>query len=184
MATVIEQRIHLLLVANLAQPLFFIRDLESHHAFAVAFPFLEAAGVDIPRLGIGHFALAFGLVIRPVAGVGIAVRVAHGPVAGFEAGGEVARVAVAGEGDGCADTVWATVGDRAGVVRGAEVRGCKGGFKIGRVGGAEQVVSIFRHGGWFAGFFELCKSVSVSFSPKGKGYGQDSLCLRGPPLGN
>jgi type IV secretory pathway TrbL component len=110
MPTIEKQRIHLLLIANLAQPLLLIRHLKAHHPLPMALPLLKPPCIHIPGLGVYHLALAVGLVGGPGAGVGVAVGVAHGAVAVLEAGAEGAGVGVAGEGDGGAGPVGAAVG--------------------------------------------------------------------------
>ena len=99
MPTVIEQGIHLHLVADLAKLHLLVRNLKNHRPLTVPFPFAKSASVRVAGAGIDHFPLAVWFVVGPLPGVGVAVGKGHGAVAGFETGGEGAGVGVTSEGD-------------------------------------------------------------------------------------
>lgn len=96
MATLVEQRILFVLVADLTRPLLLVRDEIVHRAPARAFALPEAADVLVARGGVDHLAVAVHLVLQPFALVHVAVLVRHraqpGPVRGHDTAG--VRVAV------------------------------------------------------------------------------------------
>jgi len=126
MPAAIEQRIHLVLVADPTQHHLLVRLLKHHRPLAVALPFLEAPRVYVPVCGVHHPPLPVGLVVGPFPCVGVAVGVVHCALTGFFARGEVAGVGVAGEGDEDAGAVEAAVGEGDGGVGVGEVAGCEG----------------------------------------------------------
>lgn len=156
MPTVIKQRIHLALIADLTKLHLFIRNLKHHRALAMPFPFLKAPGVYVTGFAVGHLALAVGFVGGPGAGVGVAVGVAHCAVAGFLAGCKGAVVVVPGKSDEGAEAVGEAVFEGAGAVGASEVGVCEGVAEEGWVVEAAQVVEVFDGGGWFAFVLKRC----------------------------
>lgn len=92
MATVIEQGILLLTVADLAQIHLLVGDFPVADALAVAFAVLVAADVFIAGFLLDEGALAVALVLVPVPVVGIPGGVLHGAAAVALAEDEVAGV--------------------------------------------------------------------------------------------
>lgn len=99
MSTVVEQRIDLLLEADVAQIQLLVRNLELHGASAVALAFLETPLVDIARIAVDHAALAIGLVFFPVPLVSVPVGVSHFACATLGAGKPITFVIIASEAD-------------------------------------------------------------------------------------
>ena len=102
MPAIIQQRIHLILVANLTQIHFFVRNLVPHHPLAVSSPLLPPAFVHIVRFAVYHLAVSFTLVVRPFTRVRVAGSVGHGAVTRSLAGDPIADVGVAVGVDHCA----------------------------------------------------------------------------------
>jgi hypothetical protein len=92
MATVIEQGVLLLTVADLAQIHLFVSDLPVADALAVSFAVLVAADIFVACLLLDEGALAVALVFVPVSIVGIAGGVLHGTAAVALAEDKVADV--------------------------------------------------------------------------------------------
>lgn len=94
MPTVVEERVDLGLVADLAEVLLVLGDEVLHPAAAVTPPGPEAAHVRVPRLGVHELALAVHDVVAPVADVLVAVLEPHPAVPASLAGREGAGVGV------------------------------------------------------------------------------------------
>ena len=71
MPAVVEQSIHLALIANLTHGQLFIRDFVIHHPLAVSSALFPPADVHVLRFAVNHLAFAVGLVVFPIANVGI-----------------------------------------------------------------------------------------------------------------
>ena len=150
-----EHRIHILLVADPAQHLLLVRDVVPHDALAVAEALLPPAREDVACFGVGHGAVAVGLVEGPVARVGVAVGVVHRAVgAGLAAAAIGARVGGAGEGDVGSLAVGAAVGEGDGEVGVGEVGVCEVACVVGGVVVAQEVEGVVDWGDTFPGSFE------------------------------
>lgn len=122
MPAVVEQGVHLFLVAYITHGHFLVRHLKLHRALAVPFPFLEPTNIDVSRFGVDHLALPVRLVRLPLSRICVPVCVRHRAKPTDAAGNKVARVRVTDHGHKHARTVRTTVflGNRH--VRAAKVR--------------------------------------------------------------
>lgn len=96
MSTIVEQGIHLALVAYLAQMHLLVRNLKYHMSFPMSLPLLETPSIHIAGLRVHHLPMPIGLVGFPFPSVGVPICVCHGPLPCFIACGEVARVGITG----------------------------------------------------------------------------------------
>lgn len=71
MPAVVEQSIHLALIANLTHGQLLIRYFVTHHPLAVSSALFPPADVHVLRFAVNHLAFAVGLVVFPIANVGI-----------------------------------------------------------------------------------------------------------------
>ena len=112
MPTEAEHRVHVPVVADCTKHLLLVGNIEIHDPLSMAQPLLPATGVDVASLGVHHCALTVGLVVVPVAGVGVSAGVVHGAIGPcFTAAAEGPVVSGAGETDVGAVAVRATIGE-------------------------------------------------------------------------
>lgn len=77
MPTVVEQGVHLLLVADLAYVAVLVRVFIVHHTLPVARPTPKAANISVPRRRVDHLAVPIHRVLGPSASIDIPRRKCH-----------------------------------------------------------------------------------------------------------
>lgn len=130
---VVEQRVHLILVAYLTRRHLLVRHLVRHHTLAVPSSLLPSALVHVVRFAVDHLASAVLFVLDKVAHVGVTGRISHGPLTGSLVEDPISNVRVAVGGDHCALAMADAERDRTGTVRLAKVVVCSVRGKITRI---------------------------------------------------
>lgn len=130
---VVEQRVHLILVAYLTRRHLLVRHLVRHHTLAVPSSLLPSALVHVVGFAVDHLALAVLFVLDKVAHVGVTGRVSHGALTGSLVEDPISNVRVAVGGDHCALAMADAERDRTGTVLLAKVVVCSVRGKITRI---------------------------------------------------